>query len=97
MIGTILNSRVHFHWNRLIENVNPARPVVQHCLDTEGSRLDPHFTGGSTPAAIKLLAGVVQREALVLTFNDVLLMVGSFFFVGLLLIPLLRRPGASRL
>jgi hypothetical protein len=33
----------------------------------------------------------------VLTFNDVMLMIGSMFVLGLLLIPLLRRPGASPL
>ena len=26
-IGTIMNDRLHFHWNRLIEDINPARPV----------------------------------------------------------------------
>jgi DHA2 family multidrug resistance protein len=97
MIGTIMNDRVHFHWNRLIESVNPARPAVQHFLDRQATRLEPHLADGSTAATIKMLARTVQREALVLTFNDVLLLVGSFFFVGLLLIPLLRRPGVSRL
>jgi len=24
-IGTIMNARLHFHWNRLIEDINPAR------------------------------------------------------------------------
>ena len=28
-ISTILNSRLHFHWNRLVENINLARPAVQ--------------------------------------------------------------------
>ena len=96
-LGTVMNTRLHFHWNRLIESVNPARPAVQHFLDTETSRFDPHFTAGGTPAAVKLLAGIVEREALVLTFNDVLLLMGAIFFVGLLLIPLLKRPAASLL
>jgi MFS transporter, DHA2 family, multidrug resistance protein len=97
MLGTVMNDRLHFHWNRLIEAVNPARPSVQHFLDTQTARLDPHFTGDATAGAVKLLAGTVQREALVLTFNDVMLMIGSLFVLGLLLIPLLRRPGASPL
>jgi DHA2 family multidrug resistance protein len=97
MLGTVMNSRLHFHWNRLIEAVNPARPSVQHFLDAQTARLDPHFTGDTTAGAVKLLAGIVQREALVLTFNDIMLMIGSMFVFGLLLIPLLRRPGASPL
>ena len=38
-IVTLMNERVHFHWNRLIENINPARPVVQQFLDTQTNRL----------------------------------------------------------
>ena len=96
-LGTVMNDRLHFHWNRLIESVNPARPAVQHFLDMETSRFDPHFTGGGTPAAVKLLGRIVEREALVLTFNDVMLLIGAIFLVGLLLVPILKRPSVSPL
>jgi MFS transporter, DHA2 family, multidrug resistance protein len=96
-LGTVMNTRLHFHWNRLIEAVNPARPAVQHFLDVQGGHFDPHFTGGGTPAAIKLLGGIVQREALVLTFNDIMLMIGGMFLIGLLMIPMLKRPQTSPL
>ncbi len=52
-IGTIMSNRLHFHWNRLIEDVNPARPAVQHFLDAATARLDPHFTGDNTARARK--------------------------------------------
>src|SRR5207249_3230803 len=29
-IGTVMNDRLHFHWNRLIEDINPARRGGQH-------------------------------------------------------------------
>jgi DHA2 family multidrug resistance protein len=89
-IGTIMNNRLHFHWSRLIENINPARPAVQHFLETETSRFDTHFAGGGGPAAVKLLGRLVYREALVLTFNDVILLLGVLFVVGLCLMPLVR-------
>ena len=90
-IGTIMNDRLHFHWNRLIEAVNPARPVVQQFIDTQTARFDPLIPGDPHRAAIRLLARTVQREALVLTFNDVLLLMGVLFVVGVLLMPLVRR------
>jgi len=96
-LGAIMNMRLHFHWNRLIEDVNPARPAVQHWLDTASNRFDPHFTGGGTPAAVKLLGQIVEREALVLTFNDIMLLIGSIFFIGLIMIPLLKRPSGAAL
>jgi MFS transporter, DHA2 family, multidrug resistance protein len=91
-IGTIMNNRVHFHWNRLIEDINPARDAVQQFLEAQGGRLDSLIPGDPHQAAIKLLANLVQREALVLTYNDVLLLIGGVFVFGLLLMPLVRRP-----
>jgi len=96
-LGTVMNLRLHFHWNRLIESVNPARPAVQHFLDAESNRFDPHFTAGGGPAAVQLLSRIVEREALVLTFNDVMLMIAGIFFIGLVMIPVLKRPSAAAL
>jgi DHA2 family multidrug resistance protein len=96
-LGTVMNTRLHFHWDRLIESINPARPAVQHFLDVQTNRFDPHFTGGGTQAAVKMLGGIVEREALVLTFNDVMLLIGAIFLIGLLLIPILKRPSVSPL
>ena len=91
-IGTIMNARLHFHWNRLIEDINPARPVVQQFLDAHANRLESLIPGDPSRPAIKLLSGMVQREALVLTYNDLLLLLGVLFVCGLTLLPLVRRP-----
>ena len=91
-IGTIMNARLHFHWNRLIEDVNPARPVVQHFLDAHANRLESLIPGDPSHAAVKLLSSIAQREALVLTYNDLLLLLGALFVGGLMLLPLVRRP-----
>jgi DHA2 family multidrug resistance protein len=91
-IGTVMNDRLHFHWSRLIENINPARPVVQQFLDIQTSRFEPLISGDPAPVALKLLAGVVQREALVLTYSDAIMMIGVVFLVGVMLMPLARPP-----
>jgi len=91
-IGTLMNQRLHFHWNRLIEDINPARPAVQHFLDMQASRLDALVPGDTGRAAVKLLADVVQREALVMTYNDAIMMVGCLFVFGLFLMPLVKNP-----
>ena len=46
-------------------------------------------------AALKLLANTVQREALVLTYNDAMMMLGAPFVVGLLLMPLVKNPRSA--
>jgi MFS transporter, DHA2 family, multidrug resistance protein len=94
-IGTLMNDRLHFHWNRLIEDVNPARPVVQHFLDMHAGRFDTLVPGDANRAAVKLLANVVQREALVLTYNDTIMLLGGLFVAALLVMPLVRRARAT--
>jgi MFS transporter, DHA2 family, multidrug resistance protein len=91
-IGTLMNNRLHFHWNRLIEDINPARPAVQHYLDMQTNHLDPLVRGDAGRAAVKLLANMVQREALVLTYNDAIMLVGGLFVAALFMMPFVRRP-----
>jgi MFS transporter, DHA2 family, multidrug resistance protein len=94
-IGTLMNNRLHFHWNRLIEDINLARPAVQHYLDMQTNHLDPLVRGDTGRAALKLLANMVQREALVLTYNDAIMLVGGLFVAALFMMPLVRRPRAT--
>jgi DHA2 family multidrug resistance protein len=94
-IGTLMNGRLHFHWSRLIENINLARPAVQQFLDAQINRLDPLVPGDPHRAALKMLGAAVQREALVLTFNDVIMLLGALFVIALMLMPLVSRPRAA--
>ena len=95
LLVTAMNDRLHFHWNRLIEDINPARPAVQQFLDTQMHRFDGMISGDPMQAATKLLAATVQREALVLTYNDVLMLLGVAFAVGLVLMPLVKNPRSA--
>jgi MFS transporter, DHA2 family, multidrug resistance protein len=90
-VGTIMNWRLDYHWNRLIEDINPARPVVQQFMDRQMQWLPYAIPGDPTRATLKLLGNLVQREALVLTYNDLFLLIGGFFVIGVLLMPTVRR------
>ncbi len=92
VLGTVLSNRLDFHWNRLIEDINPARPAVQHFLDMQTGRLGNLVQGDPHRAAVELLANMVQREALVMSFNDALMLLGSIFAIALVLMPLVKRP-----
>jgi DHA2 family multidrug resistance protein len=94
VIATAMNHRLHFHWGRLIEEVNPARPVVQQFLETYTGRFETLLSGDPTQATLKLLAGMVQREALVLSYSDVLMMIGAVFVAGVMIMPLARPARA---
>jgi MFS transporter, DHA2 family, multidrug resistance protein len=90
-VGTIMNSRLNFHWNRLIENINPARSVVQQYIEHQIERFGLTITGDPMHATTKMLGRLVYREALVLTYNDMLMLIGAFFVLGMMLLPLVRR------
>jgi hypothetical protein len=68
-----MNARLHFHWDRLIEDIediNPARAAVQQFLEAQTGRFDSLLPGDPRGATIKRPAHLIQREALVLTYND---------------------------
>jgi DHA2 family multidrug resistance protein len=60
--GTVMNVPLHFHWNQLIEDINPARAGVQQFLDAQMSRFDLLIAGDPHRAAIKLLANLTKRR-----------------------------------
>jgi MFS transporter, DHA2 family, multidrug resistance protein len=64
---------------------------VQHFLDIQANRLDALVPGDAGRAVVQLLANLVQREALVMTYNDAIMMVGTLFAAGLFLMPLVGR------
>lgn len=93
-INTVLLERASLHMNRLGDNLNLARPLVQETLDGLATKFDG-LVADPQAAAMKTLARMVEREAMVLTFNDCLLLMAGVFFAGLLLMPLVRRPGGK--
>ncbi|MGH7037681.1 MAG: DHA2 family efflux MFS transporter permease subunit [Stellaceae bacterium] len=96
-LGTVMNDRTNFHWNRLIEAINPARPVVEHFMTVMTGHLAPMIPGDPHLAALKLLAARVEQEALVLSYNDALLILGAVFAGAVLLLPLIKKPKSTAL
>jgi DHA2 family multidrug resistance protein len=91
-INTILQDRLALHWMRLVENLTPGNPQLQAFLSDAGTGLSLQMGEAGDSAAVRLLANLVRQQADVLTFADVLLLMATVFFAGLLLIPLLRKP-----
>ncbi len=91
-INTIMIDRLALHWMRLVENLTPGNPNLQEFLSNAGAGLSANLGAAGDAAAIRLLATMVRRQADVLTFGDVLLLMALVFFAGVALIPLLRKP-----
>ena len=96
-INTVLNSRYDLHILHLAENLTAARVSVTQALEGMSQTMAPRLGEDATQAALATLARLAQREATVLSFADVLLLMSLVFVSGLLFMPLLRRvnPGGG--
>lgn len=88
-INTLLDSRFALHMAHLSDWLNPARPEFQAFARQAGQALPGN--GGGQPA-LALASQLANREALVMTFNDIHTLMGACFLLALLLVPLLRAP-----
>jgi DHA2 family multidrug resistance protein len=93
--NTVLIDQAALHTLRLGENITAARPAVQGFLDSPVERYVALGVGDPETAALRTLTNLAEREALVLTFNDALLLMAAVFFAALLLMPLIRKPRSA--
>jgi DHA2 family multidrug resistance protein len=92
VIGTLATTRTATHTLHLQEQVTWARPAATRALAamTHGMTASHEVSAGL--AALRRLAMLVQREALTLAYNDVLLLMALCYFLALPLTLLLARP-----
>jgi DHA2 family multidrug resistance protein len=64
LLGTVQEQRHYFHQRRLEEALSANSLGVQDFLASAGQML------GSPEAALRMIGGMIQRQALVMTFND---------------------------
>ena len=95
LLGTLLTNRTQFHWLHLAEQVTWSRPSVPGQIAQMTRLLEQKMGPMGAQAVLPELAKLVEREALVQAFNDVLLAMALCFVVAIPLSLLLRRPGPS--
>ena len=94
LINTALNDRWDLHLSRLHEQVTWSRMAANNLMSTMTGAM-ASLGSDAERAAMKNMAAMVRREALVLSFGDVFYML-TFLFVSMaLLVPLLRRPNPA--
>jgi DHA2 family multidrug resistance protein len=94
VINTILNNRLDLHFERLRESVSWGRSAADETLANLTLKFGM-LGSDAGQAALKTMANLVRREALVMSFADVFYLL-TFLFVALACtIPLVRRPRAA--
>ncbi len=92
LINYIATTRFAAHSLHLSEQVNWARPAATRMLGAMTQALTPVQGEAAHLTALKRIAGLVHREALTLTYNDVLILMSLVFLLALPLTLLLKRP-----
>jgi MFS transporter, DHA2 family, multidrug resistance protein len=92
LINTIATSRVAIHTEHLQEQVTWSRSAAMRALGNMTHMLTAAKSGDAHLAALKQMAMMLQRQALTLTYNDVLLLMAGCFFVAVPLTLLLAKP-----
>ncbi len=92
-ITTAMTERSAFHWARLSEHVNPARPEVQARIDTLAARLAEQVPGiDGEVAAVKMIASQVMQQVTVLTFIDVFWLMALVVGGAIAVVFVARKP-----
>ena len=91
-INTLVLHQAAQHFDRLGEQINPARPVVQGLVEMLTQRFESLGLANPDLAAYGALAQIVKRETLAMTYGDCLITMAGVFLFGLLTMPLIHRP-----
>ncbi|WP_134498353.1 DHA2 family efflux MFS transporter permease subunit [Microvirga pakistanensis] len=94
LINTILNSRLDLHLQRLRESVNWGRSTAVEALNAMTLNFQALGTDAGT-AAIKTLSNMLRREATVMSFADVFLLLTVLFLGLILALPFIEKPRAA--
>jgi DHA2 family multidrug resistance protein len=98
MLATVLEKRQKYHYDVLIEHVSPYSPVAQQYLSGAQSMLAGKGLDTSTAhrAALALINGFTHVQAMILSFEDVYILVGVLFLISLPLVFYLGKGDAGR-
>ncbi|MGO4525386.1 DHA2 family efflux MFS transporter permease subunit [Microvirga sp. 2MCAF35] len=94
LINTILNNRLDLHLQRLHESVNWGRSTAVETLNSMTMKFQS-FGIDAEAAAIKNLSNMVRREAMVMSFSDVFLLLTVLFLGLILALPFIKKPRAA--
>ena len=97
MIDTILEQRVPVHVAALVERLQAGDPNAARIVGLPLADFHNVPLGPISEVTKAQVGPLVEQAALVLSFNEAWLVVGSLFAVSLLALPWLRRGGSYKL
>ncbi|MFD1328055.1 DHA2 family efflux MFS transporter permease subunit [Mycoplana ramosa] len=93
VINSMLTTRQDVHYMRLREHIDWGNPAALEQLKNMAANYSAHGLDGAT-AAIKQMVGLVQRQAMIMSFSDVFLFLTVLFAAMLACVVMIRKPEA---
>jgi DHA2 family multidrug resistance protein len=94
VINTLLNNRLDLHLQRLRESVTWDSSTAMETLNALTLKFQALGTDANA-AALKTMANMVRREALVMSFADVFLLLTVLFLGLVFALPFIKKPRAA--
>lgn len=94
LINTILQTRTNFHQSRLAESVNPGRAEIAERIEMLTSLATSRGYPDPENYAVRLMASIVKREALVMALADAFFVLSILFLAFALVPALVKKPGS---
>jgi DHA2 family multidrug resistance protein len=94
VINTLINNRLDLHLQRLRENVQWGRSTAVETLNAMTLNFQ-HLGSDASQAALRTLSNMVRREALVMSFADVFLLLTVLFLALICALPFIQKPRAA--
>jgi DHA2 family multidrug resistance protein len=94
LINTTVNGRLDLHLQRLRESVNWSHNQAVETLNSMTLSFQS-LGSDASQAAIRTLSNMVRREAMVMSFADVFLLLTFLFLALILALPFIKKPRAA--
>ena len=94
-INTVLQNREVLHASRLGDHVAWGATAAEEQLAGMAQSLAPVLGPDAEAGALRRLAGMVEEQALVMSFADIFLILAVLFAAMVFLVPLVRAPRAG--
>ncbi|WP_374298427.1 DHA2 family efflux MFS transporter permease subunit [Ferrovibrio sp.] len=91
-INTVMTERTNFHWNRMVDFINPGRWEVQQYIDTVAAAFGDRTPADQMQFAMKMLTAKIQGQAYLMSFIDVFTLLSLLFGAAAVAVFLAKKP-----
>lgn len=94
-INTVMTERTNFHWNRMVDFINPGRWEVQQYIDSIGASFGDRSPADQMLLAAKMLTAKVQGQAYLMSFIDTFTLLSILFGLAAVMVFFAKKPNQS--